>query len=148
MNAHDAQYINVGADAALARAVHASGADNDSEFMKREDVLRRIRANMQTWHEVRGPRDVVTKCVSVSPPCSATCADGTCDCTVGVACRKGAVKPISVTVKIRQGRKACTLITGFEGYGLDADDLAEELRKVCASSTAGAYFLLSPVRRS
>ena len=51
--------------------------------------------------------------------------------------RKGELKPISVVVKIRQGRKACTLLTGYEPFGLQADDLAEELRKVCASSTAG-----------
>ena len=49
------------------------------------------------------------------------------------------MKHINVVVKIRQGRKACTLITGFETYGLVADDLAQELRKVCASSTAGKW---------
>lgn len=54
--------------------------------------------------------------------------------------RKGALRPISVAVKIRQGRKACTLITGFETFGLGAEDLAEELRRVCASATAGAFF--------
>lgn len=59
--------------------------------------------------------------------------------------RKGAVKPIQVLVKIRQGRKACTLITGFEMYGLGADDLAEELRRVCASSTAGMWAPLVPL---
>ena len=42
-------------------------------------------------------------------------------------------------VKVRQGRKACTLVTGFEPYHLDAEDLAEELRKICASSTSGVY---------
>lgn len=49
------------------------------------------------------------------------------------------MKPISIVVKTRQGNKAATLITGFEGYGIDADDLAEELRKVCASSTSGTW---------
>ena len=38
--------------------------------------------------------------------------------------------------KVRQGRKACTLITGFEPYFLIADALAEELRQKCASSTS------------
>ena len=47
------------------------------------------------------------------------------------------MKPISVVVKLRQGRKAATLVTGFEQYLLKADDLAEELRKLCASSTSG-----------
>ena len=42
-----------------------------------------------------------------------------------------------VTQKIRQGRKAVTLLTGFELFGLDAEELAEELRKLCSSSTTG-----------
>ena len=53
------------------------------------------------------------------------------------------MKPISVIVKIRQGRKACTLLSGFEPFGLQADDLAEELRKTCASSTSGTSTLLA-----
>lgn len=40
-------------------------------------------------------------------------------------------------VKIRQGRKASTLITNFEPFQLTADSLAEELRKLCASATSG-----------
>ena len=51
--------------------------------------------------------------------------------------RKGELKPISVIVKLRQGRKACTLITNFESFLLDADALADELQKLCASSTTG-----------
>lgn len=53
--------------------------------------------------------------------------------------RKGSVKPISVTIKIRQGRKAATLITGFESYFLKAEEIAEELRKLCASSTSSMF---------
>ena len=49
-----------------------------------------------------------------------------------------------MVVKIRQGRKACTLITGHETFGLQADDLAEELRKICASSTSGISWFLYP----
>ncbi|KAH9887063.1 eukaryotic translation initiation factor SUI1 family protein [Cubamyces lactineus] len=110
INANDQQYINVGSDDALARAVSVKGEETP-EFMKRDDVLKRIRAHMQTWHEIRAEgRDLVRK--------------------------KGELKPISVVVKIRQGRKACTLITGFEPYGLQAEELAEELRKMCASSTS------------
>ena len=52
--------------------------------------------------------------------------------------RKGLLKPISVVTKIRQGRKASTLITNFEAYGISADSLAEELRKTCASATSVA----------
>jgi hypothetical protein len=51
--------------------------------------------------------------------------------------RKGSLKPISVIVKIRQGRKASTLVTNFEPYLLTADFLAEELRRICASATSG-----------
>ncbi|OSD03739.1 eukaryotic translation initiation factor SUI1 family protein [Trametes coccinea BRFM310] len=110
INANDQQYINVGSDQALATAVSVKGEDTP-EFMKRDEVLRRVRAHMQTWHEIRAEgRDALRK--------------------------KGELKPISVVMKIRQGRKACTLITGFEPYGLQAEELAEELRKVCASSTS------------
>ena len=55
--------------------------------------------------------------------------------------RKGPFHPVSVVVKIRQGRKASTLITNFEPFGLGADFLAEELRKICASATS-----VSPVQ--
>ncbi|KAI8968737.1 eukaryotic translation initiation factor SUI1 family protein [Trametes punicea] len=103
--------FNISTDQAFANAVSVKGEETP-EFMKRDEVLRRVRAHMQTWHEIRAEgRDVVRK--------------------------KGELKPISVVVKIRQGRKACTLITGFEPFGLQADELAEELRKVCASSTSG-----------
>ncbi len=59
--------------------------------------------------------------------------------TVHASNRKGELKPISVVIKIRQGRKACTLITGYETFGVQADELAEELRKTCASSTSGTF---------
>lgn len=50
--------------------------------------------------------------------------------------RKGELKQISVIVKTRQGRRATTCVTGFENFQVEADDLAEELRKACASSTS------------
>ncbi|KAI0752119.1 eukaryotic translation initiation factor SUI1 family protein [Fomes fomentarius] len=115
INTNDQQYINVGADQALASAVSIKGQDT-SEFLKRYEVLKRVRTNMQAWHEIRVEgREVVRK--------------------------KGELKPISIVIKIRQGRKACTLLTGYEPFGLQADDLAEELRKICASSTS-----VSPVQ--
>ena len=58
--------------------------------------------------------------------------------------RKGQAKPISVVVKMRQGRKAATLLTGFEQYLLNAEEIAEELRKLCASSTSGSVSLFLP----
>jgi len=50
--------------------------------------------------------------------------------------RKGGLKQISVIVKTRQGRRATTCVTGFENFQVEADDLAEGLRKACASSTS------------
>lgn len=40
-----------------------------------------------------------------------------------------------MTVKSRQGRKSVTIITGLETFSIDADDFAEELKKLCAGST-------------
>lgn len=53
------------------------------------------------------------------------------------ACRKGALKPINVTSKFRQGKRPVTLLTSFEPFGLDADWLGEELRRICAGATSG-----------
>lgn len=52
VNAQVQQYINVGQDDMLAQAVYVKG-EEPPEFLKREDVLRRIRDNMQVWHEIR-----------------------------------------------------------------------------------------------
>ncbi|PIL26086.1 hypothetical protein GSI_11840 [Ganoderma sinense ZZ0214-1] len=118
VNVNDQQYINVGSDSFLAEAVSVKGEDWP-EFLKRDEVLKHVRANMQTWHEISVEgRDTVRK--------------------------KGELKPVSVVIKVRQGRKACTLITGYETFGLQADELAEELRKICASSTSAA--LVSPMQ--
>ena len=113
INAREQQYINIGEDSGLSSAVSIKNEDTP-EFLKREETLKRIRDNMQPWHEVRAEGQDPVK-------------------------RKGAVKPIQVTIKLRQGRKAATLITGFESYFLKADELAEELRKLCASSTSGKF---------
>jgi translation initiation factor 2D len=56
--------------------------------------------------------------------------------------KKGALRPITVTAKTRQGRKVCTFVTGFEQFRLSGDALAEALRVRCASSTSGTYCLL------
>ncbi|OBZ74898.1 Translation machinery-associated protein 64 [Grifola frondosa] len=110
INARDQQYINVGNDPALLAA--ATNKNEDApEFLKREDVLGRLRDHMQSWYEIRVEgQDVIRK--------------------------KGQLKPVSVVTKMRQGRKACTLVTGFEVFSLNADEMAEELRRTCASSTA------------
>ena len=51
--------------------------------------------------------------------------------------RKGQLKPISVVVKVRQGRKASTLVTGFEPFFLEGEEMADELRRLCACATSG-----------
>ncbi|KAJ6482936.1 eukaryotic translation initiation factor SUI1 family protein [Mycena vitilis] len=87
-------------------------AATPAEFMKRDELTKRILEQMQSWHEVRVPRqDPVVK--------------------------KGALKPIQVVVKIRQGRKASTLISGFEPFlVLSGEEMAEDLRKICAGATS------------
>lgn len=58
--------------------------------------------------------------------------------------RKGSLSPIQVAIKIRQGHatKATTLITGFEPFlVIDAEEMAEHLRKVCAGATSGKFVL-------
>lgn len=49
INARDQQYINVGDDDALSSAVSMESGGG-SEFMKREDALKRIMDNMESWH--------------------------------------------------------------------------------------------------
>lgn len=41
-------------------------------------------------------------------------------------------------VKVRQGRKASTLVTGFEPFFLEGEEMADELRRLCACATSGA----------
>ncbi|KAH9916268.1 eukaryotic translation initiation factor SUI1 family protein [Epithele typhae] len=116
VNPNDQQYINVGLETAFALAVAKKG-ENELEFVKRDDVLKRVCANMQAWHEIGGDDRKTVR-------------------------GKGEIQPIAVAVKARNGRKTCTFITGYEPFGLETDDLADGLRKACASSTS-----LSPVER-
>ena len=51
--------------------------------------------------------------------------------------RKGALQPITLSVKTRQGRKTVTHVAGLETFGVDVDEFAEELRKLCAGSASG-----------
>lgn len=57
------------------------------------------------------------------------------------------MKTVNVTSKFRQGKRPVTLLTNFESYGLDADWLGEELRRVCAGSTSGEWCFLLCRRR-
>lgn len=121
INPHDKAYINL--DPALRKCVLSKAptakklkdgepAEPDAEFIKRDELHRKVIERMQTWHEVRGEgKEAVVK--------------------------KGQLFPIQVVVKVRQGRKASTLITGFEPFFVIAEDMADELRKSCAGATSG-----------
>ncbi|KAG1774733.1 hypothetical protein EV702DRAFT_1280422 [Suillus placidus] len=111
VNAHDQSYINVGADELLQTTICKSDNPANMEFFKREQLIERLSDKMQSWYKICAEdRDPVLK--------------------------KGQIKPISVVIKVRQGRKATTLITGFEPFFLEAVALAEELKTRCASSTS------------
>ncbi|KAG1789499.1 uncharacterized protein HD556DRAFT_1397101 [Suillus plorans] len=111
VNAHDQSYINVGADELLQTTLCKSDNPANMEFFKREQLIERLSDKMQSWYKI--------------------CAEGK-----DPVLKKGQIKPISVVVKVRQGRKATTLITGFEPFLLEAAALAEELKMRCASSTS------------
>lgn len=111
VNAHDQSYINVGADELLQTTICKSDNPANMEFFKREQLIERLSDKMQSWYKI--------------------CAEGR-----DPVLKKGQIKPISVVIKVRQGRKATTLITGFEPFFLEAVALAEELKTRCASSTS------------
>jgi translation initiation factor 2D len=109
------QYLNVAADAVFSAVLYGSpnskGATPAPEFAKREEALSALRGRMQPWYRIAiGGAEPLTK--------------------------KGALRPITVATKTRQGHKTCTLITGFEPYQLSSDTLADALRVRCASSTS------------
>ncbi|KAG2047472.1 hypothetical protein BDR06DRAFT_985159 [Suillus hirtellus] len=111
VNAHDQSYINVGVDELLQTTLCKSDNPANMEFFKRDQLIERLSDKMQSWYKI--------------------CAEGK-----DPVLKKGQIKPISVVVKVRQGRKATTLITGFEPFLLEAAALAEELKMKCASSTS------------
>jgi translation initiation factor 2D len=47
----------------------------------------------------------------------------------------GAAKPVNIEIKSRQGRKAVSLVTGLETYGIDPQALANDLMKRGASAS-------------
>ncbi|KAJ3869395.1 eukaryotic translation initiation factor SUI1 family protein [Lentinula novae-zelandiae] len=127
VNPHDQAYINL--DAALTLCVapqskskssknkksSTEGAESrpqtQSEFMKRDELVKKVFAAMQDWYEVkRSGNEGVTK--------------------------KGKLSPIQIVMKTRQGRKLSTLITGFEPFDIVPEDLSEDLRKLCAGATS------------
>ncbi|KIK64967.1 hypothetical protein GYMLUDRAFT_258511 [Collybiopsis luxurians FD-317 M1] len=141
---HNQAYINV--DELLAECVSSSKGDgrgkssrkssgetekrgNIVEFMKRDELLKGIVDKMQPRYEIRAGRGE-----------GHGQADGGGSGDDEVVTKKGKLSPIQV-MKIRQGRKASTLITGFEPFGkviggMEPEDLAEDLRKICAGATS------------
>ena len=120
MNRVEQQYLNVNADVVFSTVLYGSpnskGAIPVPEFAKREEALDALCSRMQPWYRItNGSDEPITK--------------------------KGALRPITIATKTRQGRKACTLITGFEPYQLSSDTLAEALRVRCASSTSSTCSL-------
>jgi translation initiation factor 2D len=114
-------YLNVNADAVFSAALYGSpnakGSVPVPEFAKREEALSALCGRMQPWYRIAvGDGEPFTK--------------------------KGALRPITVATRSRQGHKACTFIAGFEQYHISGDALAEALRVRCASSTSGSYCLV------
>ncbi|CAA7262134.1 unnamed protein product [Cyclocybe aegerita] len=95
-----------------AKAKDAAEPEPPSQFMRRDELTKSVVDKMQPWYGVRAEgKEPVTK--------------------------KGSLSPIQVATKLRQGRKAATLITGFEPFlVIDADEMAEDLRKTCAGATS------------
>ncbi|KAI5834320.1 hypothetical protein K523DRAFT_294091 [Schizophyllum commune Tattone D] len=121
INPHERAYISLKVPAASSLVAAAyppnkKGTPPAPEFAKREDILRDLIKQMQPWYEVKHANgERVTR-------------------------KKGTLKPVNVALKIRQGRKAATIITGFEPFemAVNPEEMAEDLRKMCASATSVA----------
>ena len=113
------------------------------KFMKRDELTKSITEKMQSWYEIRVEgRETVCKYVFFFRFPRVFSFHFILQLT---SHRKGPLKPIQVSIKLRQGRKASTLIVGFEPFlVVEAEEMAEELRRVCAGSTSGSCFLLFP----
>ncbi|KAH6904451.1 eukaryotic translation initiation factor SUI1 family protein [Coprinopsis sp. MPI-PUGE-AT-0042] len=118
INPNNKAYVNLDGVLAACLAVKPKAKGKAAEpealadFVKRDDLVKRVLAKMQGWYEVVAPgKDPVQK--------------------------KGILKPIQVVMKVRQGRKASTLITGYEPFlVVNGDEMAEDLRKICAGATS------------
>ncbi|GLB44597.1 putative reverse transcriptase (RNA-dependent DNA polymerase) [Lyophyllum shimeji] len=120
VNPREQAYINL--DEALLNCISSKAkgkakskdADKEAgpiEFMRRDELTRAILDRMQSWYQVSDGKEVVQK--------------------------KGEIKPVQVVMKVRQGRKVSTLISGFEPFFVvNAEAMAEDLRKVCAGATS------------
>jgi len=92
--------------------------------MMRDEILQKLKAGV-TWSVMV---DGVAK--SVFLPLHLNNSDRASN-------RKGAMQPITMSVKTRQGRKTITHVSGLETFSIDIDEFAEVLRKLCAGSASG-----------
>ncbi len=88
---------------------------------------------MPRTHVLQGLKDAMQPCVRIGGE------SGTI--------KKGMLQPIKIAVKTRQGKKMVTLITGMETFGVDPDEMAEELKKICAGSATGEWKNIVAERR-
>lgn len=142
VNQNEQAYVNL--DDLLQTCVSSKGkskAQSDTpddtkprRFMRRDELVKTILQTMQSWYEVQADgRDVVTKWVFEMSK-----KRGFNIPNPRLGFRKGTISPIQVVMKSRQGRKACTLITGFEPFlVVDSQEMADDLRKTCAGATSG-----------
>ncbi|RCI04594.1 hypothetical protein CU098_011374 [Rhizopus stolonifer] len=99
--------INI--DATMCDAILSKQEYNTIDKLARDQILHRTCQKMQPFHTIKLPgKEAVL--------------------------RKGSPKPVEITQEIRQGRKTVTKVTGVEGFGLDVDELAKELTKLCANN--------------
>ncbi|KAF5329435.1 hypothetical protein D9619_008997 [Psilocybe cf. subviscida] len=143
VNAGDQAYINL--DEVLLRAVSSSGSqqkkvkgqegiepEEQPRWLRRDELTKKVLGSkkLQAWHEI-GARHQGAEPVL----------------------RKGTLLPISITSKTRAGRKVVTSIAGFEPFlslpysnagnssttnsnrGTSAEEMADDLRKLCAGAT-------------
>ncbi|KAF8599412.1 hypothetical protein BDV93DRAFT_546886 [Ceratobasidium sp. AG-I] len=104
---HPANPKYVVLDEVLSRPLLRKGED-PKEFVERAEMVERLTGNMRGMWRINE--------------------------TGGF--KKSPLPPIVITTKARQGRKVVTLITGIEPFAISAEELAEDLRKRCASSTS------------
>jgi translation initiation factor 2D len=116
-------------DAELGRAVGQKRPDPGGR-MVRSEIVEKLRAGVTWGVSINGSVKWVTgwnfNCVL-------------CQCvalwlTNG---RKGSLQPISMVVKTRQSRKTVTLISGLEAFGINVEEFADEMKRLCAGSASG-----------
>ncbi|TPX74603.1 hypothetical protein CcCBS67573_g04129 [Chytriomyces confervae] len=100
-------------DAYLADAILSKDEYASVQFLARDAILDRICDKMTPMHSISAPG---------SDP----------------ILRKGAVKPLSILVEKRQGRKTVTRISNMESYLIPPEELATRLKVPCAASTTVA----------